>query len=325
MRPPAPVRYSILALATVLIAHGQSSYKAKILLEDGSPLPTTPQIIPAMSSRLVSNCLIRTVFGDGTVEYIVNLRSRPYDPSTADVCDVSIRLKGYRTTQATFRSGSVTVLKRVGDNEGSTVSMTALKAPEPAKKAFGKGVAAMTDEKWAAAQKNFERAVELYPEYAAAWSDLGEVLDRQSHPTEARAAWEKAVAADPGYIKPYVQLARLALNERRMEDTVKITERAIALNPVEFPAIYFFDAAANYNLKHVDLAEKSARRAIELDVNHEIPRVQLLLGTLLAIKGDRLGAVQHMRKYLELSPHADDTAEVNRMIEKIESAPAAAK
>ncbi len=325
MKPTSAVRYSILALATVLIAPGQSSYRAKVVLEDGSPLPTSPQIIPAMSSRLMSNCIIRTIFGDGTVEYYVNWRSRPYDPSTADVCDVSIRMKGYRTTQATFRSGAVIVLKRIGDNEGSTVSMTALKAPEPARKAFGKGVAAMTDEKWAAAQKNFERAVEIYPDYAAAWSDLGEVLDRQSHPAEARAAWEKAVAADPGYIKPYVQLARLALGEKRMEDAVKIAERAIALNPVEFPAIYFFDAAANYNLRHLDLSEKSARRAIELDVNHEIPRAQLLLGTLLAIKGDRLGAVQHMRKYLEFSPHANDAGEVNGMIEKIENAPAAAK
>jgi len=109
----------------------------------------------------MANCRILTMFGDGTVEYAVDWRSRPYDPSTADVCVVTIRLKGYRAMEATLRNDAVIVLKRLGDNEGSMVSMTALKAPEAAQKAYGKGVVAMTDKKWAVAQKNFERSVEI--------------------------------------------------------------------------------------------------------------------------------------------------------------------
>src|SRR5579871_2514512 len=135
--------------------------------------------------------------------------------STADVCNVTIRLKGYQAAQVTLRNDATIVLKRVGLHEGSTVSATALNAPELARKAYGKGVIAMTDEKWPAAQKNFEKALEIDPDYAAAWSDLGEVLLKQSRATEARAAFEKAVAADPKYIKPYVQLARLDMAEKR--------------------------------------------------------------------------------------------------------------
>src|SRR5579864_1894973 len=146
-----PLRLGICALALALLASGQMRYKAKIVTEDGTPLPATPQIIPDFSQRLVANCRILTMFGDGTIEYMVDWRSRPYDPATADVCSVTIRLKGYRTTEATFRQNAVIVLKRIGDNEGSMVSMTALKAPEQAQKAYGKGVVAMTDKKWAAA------------------------------------------------------------------------------------------------------------------------------------------------------------------------------
>ena len=310
---------TILALASVLLTFGQFRYRAKLATEDGSPLPATPQIIPDLSQTLLANCRILTMFGDGTIEYIVDWRGRPYDPGTADVCSVTIRLKGYRTKQATFRNNSVVVLKRTGDNEGSLVSMTALKAPEAAQKAFGKGVAAMTDRKWAAAQKNFERAVEIYPEYSAAWSDLGEVLNEQSKPKEARTAWEKAVEVDPKYTKPYVQLARLALEERRMEDAANIAERAMAMKPVEFPTLYFYDAAANYNLKRLDASEKSVRRAIDLDANHEIPRAEFLLGSVLAAKGDRSGALEHLRKYLAIAPKATDADAVNRLIEKIEA------
>ena len=320
MRIGSALRAGILALALVLAAMGQFRYRAKLATEDGSPLPTTPQIIPSLSQRLVANCRILTMFGDGTVEYVIDWRSRPYEPATADVCSVTIRLKGYRATEATLRNGAVIVLQRLGDNEGSMVSLTALKAPEEAQKAYGKGVVAMTDKKWSAAQKNFERAVEIYPQYAQAWSDLGEVLREQSKTVEAGAAWKRALEADPKYIKAYLQLTRLALEEKRMEEAAGFAERALAMNPIEFPAIYFYDAAANYNLRRLDQAEKSVRRAIDLDSHHQIPRAEVLLGSVLAAKGDRRGAVEHLRKYLEMSPKAIDAAEVHRTIAKLESA-----
>jgi len=315
--------FALAALAAVTAASAQS-YHATITTEDGSPLPTSPQIIPSLSDRLVQECAIVNIFGNGSVQYVVNLRSRPYDPATADVCTVTIRLKGYRPMEATLRNDATIVLKRMGLHEGSTVSATALNASEPARKAYGKGVNAMNDEKWAVAQKNFEKAVEIDPDYASAWSDLGEVLQKQSKPTEARAAWEKAVQADPKYIKPYIQLTMLALAEKRPEDAVAIGGKAVAMNPLEFPQLYFYYAAANYNLKHLDLAETNARRATELDAAHEIPRAELLLGSVLIAKGDRAGGLQHFRKYLELLPKAPDADQVKRAIAQLEG-PADAK
>ena len=315
------LRVSILALVALAAAATASaqSYHATIVTEDGSPLPTSPQIIPDLSERLVQECAIVNTFGNGSVQYVVNLRSRPYDPATADMCAVTIRLKGYRTAQVLLRNDATVVLKRVGLHEGSTVSATALNAPEPARKAYGKGANAMTEEKWAAAQKNFEKAVEIDPDYAQAWSDLGEVLQRQAKSTEARAAWEKAVQSDPKYIKPYIQLAMLDMQEKRMEDAVTIAGRAVAMNPLEFPGLYFYYAAANFNLKRYDLAETNARRATELDHAHEIPRCELLLGSVLAAKGDRSGALQHFRKYLEILPKAPDADQVKRAIAQLEA------
>ncbi|MGP0071874.1 MAG: tetratricopeptide repeat protein, partial [Bryobacteraceae bacterium] len=170
-----------------------------------------------------------------------------------------------------------------------------------------------------AAQKNFEKAVEIDPEYAQAWSDLGEVLQKKSQPTEARAAWEKAVAADPKYIRPYVQLAMLDLQEKRPEDAAAIAGKAVAMNPLEFPELYFYNAVANYNLKHLDVAEYSARRATELDSAHEIPRAEVLLGSVLIAKGDRAGGVQHFRKYLELVPKAQDAEQIRKAIAQLEA------
>lgn len=311
----------LLSTATVALTPAiVETYQAMIVTEDGTPLPREPQIIPSMTSRLEQECLIRNVFGSGSVQYIVNMRDRSYDPATADICSVTIRLKGYKTVQATLRNHGTITLKRIGGlHEGSTVTETALKAPEPAKKAYAKGVDAMTDEKWPAAEKNFEKAVEIYPEYARAWSDLGQVLKEQSKAQEARAAWEHAVQADPKYIKPYIQLTMLDLEEKKPEDAVTIGGRAVAMNPLEFPELYYFYGAANYTLKHYDIAEQNFRRAIELDSAHDVPRAELLLGSVLIARRDRDGAIEHFKKYLDLVPKAPDADQVRRALAQLET------
>ena len=91
------------------------------------------------------------------------------------------------------------------------------------------------------------------------------------------------------------------------------------MNPQEFPQLYFYYAVANFNLKHMDVAETSARRATELDSAHEIPRAELLLGSVLVAKGDRAGALQHFRKYLEIVPKAHDAEQVKRAIAQLEA------
>jgi tetratricopeptide (TPR) repeat protein len=297
----------------------QSSFSAKVVLENGTPLPTVPMIVPEPTARLMAGCAILNVFGNGTIVYAVNPYSRPYDPQTMDQCVVKIRLKGYQTTVATLRNGGTVVLKRIGgDHEGSTVSMTSLKAPEKARKAYEKGMLAVADEKWANAGKEIEKAVEIYPEYAQAWCDLGEVYLHESKPAEARAAYEKAIQAEPKYIRPYVQLARLDLAEKKFQEALTLTNKAMEQNPIEFPGIYFFNAVANFSLQHYAEAEKSARRAIELDANGEIPRARHLLGLLLAGKGERAEAIQLLNKYLELSPKAPDAEQVRQQIAKLQ-------
>ena len=318
---PRTSAWAATALALCLAAAASAqTYHSQIVTEDGSPLPNSPQIIPNLTDRLVSECAIINIFGNGSIQYLVNYRSRAYDPATADMCSVTIRMKGFQTMTVTLRNDSTVVLKHTGAlHEGSTVTASSLNAPEPAKKAFGKGVNAMDDEKWAQAQKNFEKAVEIYPGYAVAWSDLGEVLKKQSKPADARAAFEKAIAADPKYIKAYIQLTALNLEEKKPEDAATVAGKAVAMNPLEFPELYFFNAIANYNLKHMDVAEISARRATELDSAHEFPRAEVLLGTILIAKGDRAGGLQHFRKYVELVPKAQDVEQIRKAIAQLEA------
>ncbi len=302
----------VCATAAALAMSGQTLYHTKIAVEEGTAPTTTPQIVVGYGLGMRPACQIVTVFGNGTVSYYTG---RYFGDPDADVCPVTISLAGYRRINATLRNDGVIVLKREGgDHEGSTISLSAMRAPEDAKKAFSKGLDAATSRKWSKAQADLEKAVGIYPDYAAAWSALGEVYAHESMSKEAHSALERAIQIDPKYLKPYVQLARLDLAEKRPEDAEAITTRAMEMKPTEFPAIYFYHAVANFNLKHLDIAETSARRAIELDSEHEVPRAEYLLGSILAAKGDRAGAVDHLNQYLKLAPKAPDAPEVRQRI-----------
>ena len=314
---PAKPAFRLVTLAVLLaFAALAQNHHAKIAVEGGAELPGVPLLVPLRGDMLVGQCVVLNVFGNGTVAYRVPwVRDETVIP---DGCRVTIRLPGYRTVDATLTEDSTVTLKRLGDRDGSTVSLASLRAPKDARKAYERGLAATTHQKFEEAVKAFRAAVDAYPPYAQAWSDLGQAQVALKRPAEARASWESAVTFDPQYLKPYVQLARLAVVEGRNQDALAISGRALELNPVEFPAIYFYNAVANFNLKNYDAAEKSATEAIRHDSNREMPVAESLLGSILALKGELGPAIDHLRKYLELSPQASDAGTTRQKIAEIE-------
>ena len=162
------------------------------------------------------------------------------------------------------------------------------------------------------------KSIRIMRRHGAIWARFSQDNPK---PTEARAAWEKAVQADPKYIKPYIQLARLDMEEKQPEDAITIAGKAVAMNPLEFPELYFCLRRGKLQSEALDVAETNARRATDLDHAHEVPRAELLLGSVLVAKGDRAGALQHFRKYLEIVPKAQDAEQIKRAIAQLEAPP----
>ncbi len=61
----------VLALAGACCAQLNQEHTAKIVLEDGTPFTTTPEIIPAINRQGLTACVL-DAFGGGTVQYIVS-------------------------------------------------------------------------------------------------------------------------------------------------------------------------------------------------------------------------------------------------------------
>jgi tetratricopeptide (TPR) repeat protein len=210
------------------------------------------------------------------------------------------------------------VLHRIAGIEGSSISVTSLMAPKDAKKAYERGLQSLLKNKRDDAAKDFEKAVALYPSYASAWVNLGKLRVEQQALGPARTALRKAMDADPKLVAPYIELGLLAAKDANWEESGKYLDRAMELDPLDFPQAWYADAVANYNLKKYDAAEKSARAAVKLDPRRANPRSFYLLGLVLAEKNNYADAAAELTTYIKLAPNAPDLVQVKSQLGEYE-------
>ena len=210
------------------------------------------------------------------------------------------------------------VLHRMAGVEGSSISVTSMMAPKDAKKAYERGLQSLLKNKLDDAAKDFEKAVAVYPAYAEAWVNLGKLRLEQRSIGPAKAALLKAMAADPKLVVPYMELGLLAARDANWQESGKYLDRAVELDPVDFPQAWYADAVANYNLARYDAAEKGARAAVKLDPRHVNPRSSYLLGLILEEKHDYAGASAELATFIKLSPNAPDLAEARGRLGRLE-------
>jgi tetratricopeptide (TPR) repeat protein len=242
-------------------------------------------------------------------------------------CELRAILAGYQSTSLLLRAeqefsaihAGTIVLTRMGNVEGATISMTSLAAPKEARQAYEKGRKELSQKKSSEAEKNLSKAVQLYPQYAAAWYLLGEVHRQEKELDQAIKDYSQSMASDAQFVSPYFGLAVIAIDQKRWEDAERLTSKIIHLNATAFPLAYFFNGAANLNMGKIDAAEQSARRFQELDVNHRTPDVSLLLAKILEVKQDYAGAAQQLRNYLALVPGSPRAAEIKADADRMDA------
>jgi tetratricopeptide (TPR) repeat protein len=243
-------------------------------------------------------------------------------------CELRAALAGFRSDVVSLTNihymdnpdvGAI-ILHRLGNVDGLTISVVSALAPKDARKAYEKGREAASKRNLDEAQKNFEKAVELYPKYSVAWFDLGRLQEQRDHAEEARKAYEQAVAAEPKYVEPYERLSWLALHESKWQELVDRTDQWLRLDPMSSPDVYYLSSIGNLQTQHLDAAEKNAREAIRLDPAKKNMRTRYILGLALAQKQEFTASAEAIRTFLEAAPDAKEAEAVRKQLAQIEEA-----
>lgn len=190
-------------------------------------------------------------------------------------------------------------MKPVGGALGQTVSFTSLSAPKKARKHYEKGLKLMggVDPKPKKAVEELEKAVELHPNYAAAWSMLGKARLRLGDAAGARAAFEKSVESDAMFLGPYNPLIRMAAGQGEWKQVAELSRRAIRLNPID-SELKYHNALANFSLGRRDRALRLAQALANQGLARRLPEAGLIAALAHEARGDYARAAREYRAYL---------------------------
>jgi tetratricopeptide (TPR) repeat protein len=235
-------------------------------------------------------------------------------------CDLRFVLNGYRSELVSLSNrkymdnpdiGTV-LLHPQTKVEGLTLSATTALAPKDAARAYQRGLEALKKNKVEDAEKDFEKAVDVYPKFADAWFQLGLVHERLARPLEARYAYAQSIAADSKFIHPYERMYLLGFKESKWREVADNSDRVLRLDPIDYPAAHYYNAIANLQLNNLEAAEKSARQSVALDTKGENPQGMYVLGVILSRKKDYTGAAESLRAYLKAAPEGKEADQARK-------------
>lgn len=212
------------------------------------------------------------------------------------------------------------ILHRLGGATAGTISLTTALVPKKAQKDYEKGVQLAEKGKFEDAEKHFSDAAAEYPKYAIAWFALGQLQQRDGSTEAAKKSFETAIEADSKYASPYDQLALLSAQGQDWEGAANYSGQAIAIDSVDYPSSFWYNALANYHLKKVAEAEKSLQRLLQLDKVHHYPQAENMYAQLLLSKGDYAEAATHLRAFLAVAPNAKDAAAAKEQLARLAQA-----
>jgi tetratricopeptide (TPR) repeat protein len=206
--------------------------------------------------------------------------------------------------------------------DSPTVSVARLAVPGKASGEFQKACGSYKDKRFDRAENNVRKAIKIYPDYAAAWVLLGQVLIAEHKEDEGRAACNQAKVVDPKYAPPYVCLADFAARAKDWKQESALSDYALSLDPVTNMYAYMYAADAELHLHDIDKAQTNAEAAEKLDQWRKAPEIHLLLAQIYEVKGDRPKEISELRQYLRIDPHAPGSAVAKATLAQVEDPPA---
>jgi tetratricopeptide (TPR) repeat protein len=146
----------------------------------------------------------------------------------------------------------------------SSISVSDLRIPRRAAKEFSKADREMQQQDWSSAIASLERAIRIYPQYAAAYNSLGVIYARSGDRAKEEDVLRQAIEIDSRYLPAYVNLARLHLATQNYADAETELNQAIALDP-ENGVVLVLLTYSEYMNHHWDEAVNSCRRVHALN------------------------------------------------------------
>ena len=224
--------------------------------------------------------------------YRIRVSDLGLETTTSDAFDLNA--SGSQTIHVPRRKGAPVVANP------AVIAATDLQVPPKARKEFEQAQRALEAGDVGRAQAHFRKAIELYPQYAHAWNDLGITYMQTGDHERGREAFEKAIAADDKYAEALLNLAKVRASENKNPEAEALLQRALATSPNNPETL---TVLANILLMENKLEEAASTAAKVHSLEHSrFAIAHWIAGRALELQHKDADAIAEYTTYLSESP-----------------------
>jgi len=191
---------------------------------------------------------------------------------------------------------------------GPMVSASELNAPPKAREEVQKSTEALAKGDVKKAEERLRKAIEIDPQFARAWNNLGVVLMRENNPAAAKEAFLKSIEVDEKFPSGYLNLARLSMREQKWPEADAYITKSLSFNPLDPEGLTLL-AREELLSGQFEKALANARKVHTLPHDH-FPDSHLIAGDALQRLNQPAEAVKEYELYLKEDPDASNAAQV---------------
>jgi tetratricopeptide (TPR) repeat protein len=198
---------------------------------------------------------------------------------------------------------------------GAVVSARELAIPERANREYVEAAKSLNRRDVEGAVAHLKRAVEIAPQFAAAWNYLGTIAYQTHDFKGAETYFRRGLEADPQAYEPLVNLGGVLVNLQKFDEALQYNRHAVLTRPN--------DALANaqlgmtyFYLGNAELSRKYLTAATRIDPGH-FSHPQLMLAEIDIRQGDRAAAARELEEFLKYHPDWPEAAKLKEHIARL--------
>ena len=289
--------------------------RVRIEFADHSPCDSSTRV--ALSGSMGSALAEGSVDGECTAEFFdvpagrYQVTVRGADATNADEGNVEVNSVVSQDVQV--RAKHIKADRVEWAPYSSFISVKQLQVPKSAARQFVKANHLIAKEEWARAGESLRRGLAIYPQYAAAYNNLGAVYYRMGNRVEARKALEQAITLDDHPPQAYVNLGRLCFFEKDYPGAESLLAKAVGLESSAQSGELFLLAYAQLTDHHLDQAIQTSRQGHEAGVSQH-GYLHLIAANAFEQLGRVPQSISELESYLNEDPKGQQAETARRVL-----------
>jgi tetratricopeptide (TPR) repeat protein len=234
------------------------------------------------------------------------------DSDTFEVDNRKVTQAQYVTVRQLAESGP----KPLSSHSGM-VSAADLNIPPKARKEVDKANEAMSEQNWKKSLEHLNKAIELAPNYATAYNNLGVLYAKMNDLPHEEEALKKAVSLGDHFAPPFVNYGKLCLQQKNFPQAETLLLKAVSVEPNNVESLMLL-ADAQYMNRHFEAAIVSAQQSHSAAAEHP-SFVHYIAARAYQQENRQKDALAEFQKFLIEEPKGPRADHVRGDIAKIEA------